>query len=170
MNKNHAYVKKIALCGMLAAIGVIGGSFSVPVGFTRCCPTQSIINVLGAIFVGPWYNLAVAFVIASIRNIMGTGSIMAFPGSMCGALIAGLLYKMKPALPMACLGEIVGTGIISAIMAYPIAIYLLGREAALFTYVVPFMTAAITGVVLAAVLVFILDKTGAMKILKKEAE
>lgn len=142
---------------------------SIPVGFTRCAPMQSVINILGAIFLGPWYNLAVAFVIASIRNIMGTGSIMAFPGSMIGALLAGLLYQMKPALPLACLGEMIGTGILSAITAYPIAIFLLGKEAAPFTYVVPFMTAAVTGVVIAAILVFILTKTGAMKILKKEA-
>ena len=169
MKENHDMTRKLALAGVLAAVGVVGGTLSIPVGFTRCCPTQSVINVIGAIFLGPVYNLCVAFVVALLRNMLGTGTIMAFPGSMCGALLAGLLYKYHSRLYMACLGECVGTGIISAILAYPIATLLLGRECGLFTYVVPFMTAAVTGVVLATVIVVILDRSGALRVMGRMA-
>jgi len=155
-------IQKIALAGILAAVGVVGGTLSIPVGFTRCCPTQSVINVIAGVFLGPWYSVGMAFCVSLIRNMLGTGTIMAFPGSMCGALLAGLLYRRWPKIWTACLGEMVGTGILASIMAYPIAKYLLGKACGLFTYFLPFMTVAVTGSIIAAVLVFILNKNGAM--------
>lgn len=168
--KDHKAVKKLALAGILVAVGVVGGTLSVPVGFTRCCPTQSVINVISAMFLGPWYSVGVAFCIATLRNVLGTGTIMAFPGSICGALLAGLLYAWMPKLPLACLGEIIGTGVISAFLAFPIAIFVLGKQCGPFTYFMPFMVAAITGVVIASVLVFILNKSGALKVMANIAE
>ena len=79
----------VALAGSLTAVGVVGGTLSIPVGFTRCCPTQSVVNVVAGVFLGPWYSLGMAFCVSLIRNLLGTGTIMAFPGSMCGALLAG---------------------------------------------------------------------------------
>ena len=160
-------IQKIALAGVLAAVGVVGGTMSIPVGFTRCCPTQSVVNVIAAVFLGPWYSLGMAFCISLIRNMLGTGTIMAFPGSMCGALLAGLLYQRFHKIWTACLGEIVGTGVLASILAYPIAKYLLGKACGLFTYFLPFMTVAVTGSVIAAVLVFILDKNGAMAAMRR---
>ena len=155
-------IQKIALAGILAAVGVVGGTLSIPVGFTRCCPTQSVINVIAGVFLGPWYSVGMAFCVSLIRNMLGTGTIMAFPGSMCGALLAGLLYRRWPKIWTACLGALVGTGILASIMAYPIAKYLLGKACGLFTYFLPFMTVAVTGSIIAAVLVSILNKNGAM--------
>lgn len=155
-------IQKIALAGILAAVGVVGGTLSIPVGFTRCCPTQSVINVIAGVFLGPWYSVGMAFCVSLIRNMLGTGTIMAFPGSMCGALLAGLLYRRWSKVWTACLGEMIGTGILASIMAYPIAKYLLGKACGLFTYFLPFMTVAVTGSIIAAVLVFILNKNGAM--------
>ena len=166
----HQYVKKLAIAGILTAVGVIGGTLSVPVGFTRCCPMQSVINVIAAIFLGPWYSLGTAFCISLLRNILGTGTIMAFPGSMCGALLAGLLYRWCPNLGLACLGEMIGTGVISVILAWPIAIFVLGKACGPFTYFVPFMAAAVTGVIIASVLVFLLRKSGAMNAMERLAE
>lgn len=163
-------IKKLALAGILTAVGVVGGTLSIPVGFTRCCPTQSVVNVIAGVFLGPWYSVGMAFCVSVIRNMMGTGTIMAFPGSMCGALLAGLLYRWKPKLWSACLGEIVGTGVLCAFLAYPIATLILGVECGPFTYFVPFMTAALTGVVIASVLVFILHKNGAMAAMRRLAE
>ena len=89
-------IRKLALAGIFTALGVLGGTLSVPVGFSRCCPMQSILNVLGGVFLGPWYSLGTAFCISLLRNILGTGTIMAFPGSMIGAVLAGLLYQWRP--------------------------------------------------------------------------
>ena len=151
----------IALAGVLTAVGVLGGTLSVPVGFSKCCPMQSVINIIGGVFLGPWYATAMAFCVALLRNLLGTGSIMAFPGSMCGALLAGLLYR--------CLGEIIGTGIISALLAWPIAIFILGTPSAPFAYVVPFMTAALVGVVIASVLMFLMNRSGALNAMRRLA-
>lgn len=167
---HRAVIRKIALAGILTAIGVLGGTLSVPVGFTRCCPMQSIINVVGGIFLGPWYSLGTAFCISLLRNILGTGTIMAFPGSMCGALLAGLLYQWKPKLWTPCLGEIVGTGILSAFLAWPIAIFVLGKACGPFTYFLPFMAAALTGVVIASVLIVVMDRTGALSAMHRLAD
>lgn len=152
----------VALAGILTAVGVLGGTLSIPVGFTRCCPTQSVVNIIAGVFLGPWYSLGMAFCVSLIRNIMGTGTVMAFPGSMCGALLAGLLFQRFRHIWAACLGEIVGTGVLAAILAFPIARYFLGTACGLFTYFVPFMTVALTGSVIACVLVYILNKNGAM--------
>ena len=160
--KQREVIRKIALAGVLTAVGVLGGTLSVPVGFSKCCPMQSVINIIGGVFLGPWYATL-------LRNLLGTGSIMAFPGSMCGALLAGLLYRCLPKLWMSCLGEIIGTGIISALLAWPIAIFILGTPSAPFAYVVPFMTAALVGVVIASVLMFLMNRSGALNAMRRLA-
>ena len=169
MKIDNNQVKRLALAGILTAVGVLGGSLSIPVGFTRCCPTQSVINVIAGVFLGPWYSLGMAFCVSLIRNLMGTGTIMAFPGSLCGALLAGLLYQRFGKIWTACLGEMVGTGVLAVLMAYPIANYFLGKACGPFTYFVPFMTVAITGSAIACVLVYILKKNGAMAELSRVA-
>ena len=168
-DKQREIVRKLALTGLLTAVGVLGGTLSVPVGFSKCCPMQSVINIIGGVFLGPWYSTAMAFCVAMLRNLLGTGSIMAFPGSMCGALLAGLLYRCLPKLWMSCLGEIIGTGIISALLAWPIAIFILGTPSAPFAYVVPFMTAALVGVVIASVLMFLMNRSGALNAMRRLA-
>ena len=167
--KQREVIRKIALAGVLTAVGVLGGTLSVPVGFSKCCPMQSVINIIGGVFLGPWYATAMAFCVALLRNLLGTGSIMAFPGSMCGALLAGLLYRCLPKLWMSCLGEIIGTGIISALLAWPIAIFILGTPSAPFAYVVPFMTAALVGVVIASVRMFLMNRSGALNAMRRLA-
>ena len=51
-----------------------------------------MVNILCAVLLGPGYGLGAAFAAALIRNLLGLGSLMAFPGSMFGALICGLVY------------------------------------------------------------------------------
>ena len=41
-----------------------------------------------------------AFVTSLLRNLMGTGTLLAFPGSMCGAFLCGILYKYGKRLPL----------------------------------------------------------------------
>lgn len=67
---------------------------------------QHLVNVMCAILLGPWYGLAAAFLAALIRNILGLGTLLAFPGSMCGALLSSLLYKWIKKLPAAYVGEV----------------------------------------------------------------
>lgn len=78
-------VKKLAIAGMMTALGVSLSAFSIPVGASRCFPIQHLLNVLAGIFLGPGYAVGFAFSTSLIRNLMGTGSLLAFPGSMVGA-------------------------------------------------------------------------------------
>ena len=77
--------KKLALAGVLCAVAVVGSMFSFPVFGSKCAPVQHMVNVLCAVLLGPWYGVGAAFVASLLRNLLGLGSLMAFPGSMCGA-------------------------------------------------------------------------------------
>lgn len=162
-------VRKLCVAAMLTAIAVILSAFSIPVGASRCFPIQSLVNVLSAVLLGPWWALGVAFCTSLIRNILGTGTLLAFPGSMIGALLAGLLYQYTHKLTAAYFGELFGTGILGALVAYPIAAFVLKNSAAaLFTYVIPFLISSLGGVVVAAVLLVFLVKTKALDHLKTQ--
>ena len=141
--------QKIALSGVLISISVIFGTFSIPIGVAKISPIQHFVNIVGAITLGPVYALLNAFVTSLIRNIMGTGSLLAFPGSMVGALLAGILYKKFRKPIIAVIGEVIGTGILGALLAYPIASILLGKEVALFVYIIPFTMSCGAGAAIA---------------------
>ena len=59
-------------------------------------------------------------------------------------------------------GELFGTGIIGALAAYPIAVYVMGKDAALFAYVLPFIISSAGGTVIAIFLVTALKQTHAL--------
>ena len=141
--------QKIALSGVLIGISVIFGTFSIPIGVAKISPIQHFVNVVGAITLGPIYALVNAFIASLMRNIMGTGSLLAFPGSMVGALIAGILYKKFRKTGVAVIGEVIGTGILGALLAYPVAAIILGKQVALFVYVIPFTLSCSAGAVIA---------------------
>lgn len=163
---NRSQIQKLALCGLLCALGVVGGTFSIPVFASRCCPMQSIINMVGAVLLGPGYAVGVGFTVALLRNLMGLGTLFAFPGSIFGALLAGLFYQKCTRLWAACLGECLGTGLLATVSAWPIAVLLMGQECAVFTYLVPFGTTAVCGSLIGAAFLYALARTGALKSLQ----
>lgn len=144
--------KKIVLSGILIAIATVLGTFSIPILGAKASPIQHFVNVIAGVSLGPIYGVACAFVSALIRNILATGSILAFPGSMVGVFFAGILYKKFKKIEFAVIGEVIGTGIIGAILAYPLAAFVLGKEVALFVYIVPFSISAILGSIMAYIL------------------
>ena len=106
---------------------------------------------------------------------MGTGTLLAFPGSMVGALCCGLAFRyifpkwsFAKRVPIAFLGEIIGTGILGAMAAFPIATFVMGKEAALFTYVIPFGVSTVGGALIASVLMFALAKTGVINMMFRQ--
>ena len=86
-------LKKLTISAMLVAVAVILSSFSIPIGPSRCFPIQHLCNVLAAVFLGPVYGVSMAFCTALIRNLLGTGSLLAFPGSMVGAFVSAMIFK-----------------------------------------------------------------------------
>lgn len=166
-NAKNSNTKAIALTAMMAAVAVVGSTFSFPVLGSKCAPVQHLVNVLCAVFLGPWWGLAAAFLASLIRNLLGLGTPLAFPGSMCGALLAGLLYQKTRALPAACAGEVIGTALIGGMLAFPVARLVMGNTgAALFTFVVPFLISTAGGTIIAAVVLTVMKQTGALAQLK----
>lgn len=159
-------VKKLAVAAMLVAIGFTLSGFSIPVGASRCLPIQHLINVVGGVILGPLYSVLVAFCISVLRNLAGTGSLLAFPGSMVGAFLCGILFQCTKKRFMAYAGEVFGTAVLGGMLSYPVATLMMGKEAALFTYVVPFAVSTIGGTIIAAVLLEALYRSGAMNYIR----
>lgn len=168
MKKSNIY--KITITAVFAAVAVVGSLFSFPVFGSKCAPVQHLINILCAVFVGPWYGLACAFIASVIRNLLGLGTLLAFPGSMCGALLSGLLYKYMKKLPAAYVGELFGTAVIGGILAFPVAKLLMGKSVAIFTFVLPFFISTCGGTVIAIVITVALKKAGVLKKYQEELE
>lgn len=162
-------LKKLVLTAAFAAVAVVGSLFSFPVFGSKCAPVQHLINVLCAVILGPGYGVAAAFVSSLIRNLLGLGTLLAFPGSMCGALLAGLLYHYIKKLPAAYIGEVFGTAVIGGMLSYPVAAFIMGSKgAALFTFVVPFLISTAGGTLLAVLITVPLKQTGVLDKIKSE--
>ena len=171
MNNESVNTKKLALTAIFAAVAVVGSMFSFPVFGSKCAPVQHLVNVLCAVFLGPGWGLAAAFIASVIRNITGLGTLLAFPGSMCGALLSGLLYKKFKTLPAAWVGEVFGTAVIGGMLAYPIASLIMGNTSAtLFIFVVPFLISTAGGTLIAIVIVTAMRQTNVLGQLKTQIE
>ena len=171
--KQNNTVKKLAAAGLLCAVAVVGSLFSFPVLGSKCAPVQHMVNVICAVFLGPWYGVAVAFAASLLRNLLGMGSLMAFPGSMCGALLCGIVYWKTKNLTATLMGEVFGTGVIGGLCAYPIATMFMGVDAAavaFYAYIVPFLISTVAGSVLAGVLIFALQRSGALNSMRAALE
>ena len=158
-------VKKLALAGMLCALAVVGSVFSFPIFGSKCAPVQHMVNILCAVLLGPYWGLGMAFVASLLRNLLGLGSLMAFPGSMFGALLCGVVYHKTQKLLPTLVGEVFGTSILGGLCAYPVAILLMGKSAgdiAFYAYIVPFLVSTAGGAVIAGVLLAALQRSGAL--------
>ena len=141
-------LKKLTVTAILAAVAVVGSLFSFPVFGSKCAPVQHMVNIL-----------------------LGLGSPLAFPGSMCGALLGGLLYKYGKKLPFAYIGEVVGTGILGGMLSYPVAYLVMGNTAAtLFMFVVPFLISTCGGTIIAIIITLPLKKSGMLGKMKDSLE
>lgn len=159
-------VKKLTLSGLFCALAIIGSFISFPVFGSKCAPVQHMVNVMAAVILGPWAGLAIAFISSLLRNLMGLGTPLAFPGSMIGVVLAGILYRKTGKILNACIGEAFGTGIFGGICAYPIAIIFMGKNAAeigYFIYVVPFLISTVAGSILGGLAVYSLSKSSVLK-------
>ena len=165
-------VQKLSIAGVFCALAVVGSMFlTFPVFGSKCAPVQHMVNVLCAVFLGPWYGLATAFVASLLRNLLGWGSLLAFPGSMCGALLCGLAYRMTKNLPATLAAEVLGTGVLGGLAAYPVAKELMGLTPETYTvYIIPFLISTAAGSILAGLLVYALRKNGALNAMRSALE
>ena len=165
--------KKLALAGVFCALAVVGSLFSFPVFGSKCAPVQHMVNILCAVLLGPGYGLGAAFAASLIRNLLGLGSLLAFPGSMFGALLCGLIYKKTKNIPATLAGEVFGTAVLGGLCAYPIAILFMGKSAAelaFYVYIIPFLISTAAGALISAVLIFCLKKSGVLRTMQESLD
>ena len=149
-SKSARTTRKTAYAVVLVAIGVALAPYtSFPIGIAKVNPTQHFINVLAAVILGPWWAVLTAAVIAVLRNAMGVGTLLAFPGGMIGALLAGLAYRLLRRNWAAAAGEIVGTGAIAPVVsALFVAPVLMGKAIPFLALVPSFAASTIAGALL----------------------
>lgn len=154
--------KTIARAVILVAVGVAISPFtSIPIGIAKINPAQHVVNVLGAILLGPWWATGIALIIGILRNALGTGTLLAFPGGMIGAFLAGMAYRYSRSIYVGALGEIIGTGLLGAIVsALVVAPVLMGKSMALGALIIAFSGSTILGAILGLFGLKLLERAG----------
>ncbi len=151
--------KNIARAVILVAIAVALSPFFIPVGISKCFPAQHMVNVLAAVLLGPWYAVVIALVAGIIRNILGLGTLLAFPGGMIGAFRAGLAYQAFRNVYLAGLGEILGTGLLGALAsAWLVGPIFMGKSMAVATLIVAFSVSTLGGTIIGILALHLLRK------------
>ena len=162
---NKINTKKLVVAGIFCAVAVVGSMFSFPVFGSKCSPVQHMVNIMCAVLLGPGYGLGAAFAAALIRNMLGLGSLLAFPGSMFGALLCGAVYAKTKNLLATLLGEVFGTAVLGGLCAYPMAVFFMGQSAAdiaFYAYIIPFLISTVGGAAVSAVLIYSLKRSGVL--------
>lgn len=153
--------RNVARAALLTAIAVALSPLSIPIAVTRVFPAQHMVNVISAVLLGPWYAVLVAFSTSLIRNLLGTGTINAFAGSMIGALLAGLAWRATRNMYLSAAGEIFGTGILgSLVTVFIVAPSLLNKQLALATIALSFLASSVAGAILGVTILKILRTAG----------
>ena len=170
LEMDNSKTKKLCIASILCAVAVVGSMFAIPVFGSKCAPIQHMVSILCAVLLGPWYGVAVAFLASLFRNLIGIGSLMAFPGSMFGALLCGIVYWKSKNITFTLIAEVFGTSILGGLSAYPIAILLMGANAggiAFYSYIVPFFISTLGGAIISVFVIGALKKSGALNIFMK---
>ena len=157
--------RKIARAIVLVAIGVAISPFtSIPIGIAKINPAQHFVNVVGAVLLGPWWAAGIALIIGILRNALGTGTLLAFPGGMIGAFLAGLVYRYSRSIYLGAFGEIIGTGLLGALAsALIVAPVLMGKPMALGALIIAFSGSTIAGSIIGVLALKLLDRAGLAK-------
>ncbi len=153
--------KKVAYSIVLTALAVVLSPIFIPFGITKVFPAQHMINVIAGVVVGPWYATTIAGAAGLIRNLLGTGTIFAFPGGMIGAFLAGYAYRITKSIIFAALGEVIGTGLIGAtVSALIVGPVFLHKSMALMSFIIAFSLSTVFGSIIGVFILFLLKKAG----------
>jgi len=145
--------KMLVLMAMFTAIGTYGSTLLwFPGGIAKAYPVQHALNVISVVLLGPYPAVIIAFTTSIMRNLMGTGTLLAFPGSMIGALLAGYFFSKTSRIYLAALGEFIGTGIIASLVAVPYSSLLLGTNTGALYYMPSFIISSLAGAIIGCLL------------------
>lgn len=156
-------VQTVARMGILIALGVVASYMSaVPAFGAKLFPAQAMLNVIAGAMLGPWFGAVTALGIALLRIGLGTGTLLAIPGSIFGACLAGLIYQWTRSKVGAAVGEVVGTGLIGAVAAFPLATLILGNAkaaaAGMTFFIIPFGSSSLAGAIMGTLVLVVLER------------
>ena len=152
--------KLLVLTGMFACLAFVLNTY---VYFPSMAPFQHFINVLAAVFLGPWYGCVSAFICGVMRMLSGR-TIQSITGAIFGPIIAGILYKKTKNIYLVFIGEIIGTGIFGPLASYPLMKLFYGLDAQSPLYYIPFYTpSAVVGAAMGVAVLSILKRNSVLK-------
>ena len=151
-------VRRMCIAGLLAGAAVLLSGVSIPMGPTRCFPFQHAVNAIAGVLLGPWWAAGAAVVTSIVRNITGTGTLFAFPGSIPGALVVGFAYRFIRKDWVALL-EPIGTGPIGATLSALLLGPALGKSFGFVALQSAFLASSIPGAIIGYAILRILSRT-----------
>ena len=72
-------IRKLTIAGVLVAVAVVGSLFSIPVLGAKCSPVQHMVNVLGAVLLGPGYAVGMPPLSSEISSVWAACSLFRAP-------------------------------------------------------------------------------------------
>ena len=167
MKRNKWNVKKMVLCAILASLAFVLNTF---VYFPAMAPFQHFVDVVAAVFLGPWWGCLSAF-LCGIMRMMSGRTIQSVTGAVFGPILGGLLWKKTKNLYLVCMGEIIGTGLLGALASYPLMKWFYGLDAQSPFYYIPFYTpSAVVGGLMGVGVLLILKRAKVLERLMAELE
>ncbi|MCI9156435.1 MAG: energy coupling factor transporter S component ThiW [Lawsonibacter sp.] len=152
--------RKMVLTAMLACLAFV---LNTCVYFPSMAPFQHFVDVLAAVFLGPWYGCASAFLCGVMRMMTGR-TIQAVVGAVFGPVLGGLLWQRSKNIWLVFAGEVAGTGLCGAMAAYPLMKWFYGLDAQSPFYYIPFYTpSAVMGAAMGVAVVLILKRSGVLE-------
>jgi energy coupling factor transporter S component ThiW len=128
LKKETIHVRKLAAFAVFTALAIAISPFTVfVVSGSKANPTQHMTNAILGVLLGPMWAVLAAVVVGTVRNMLGIGTLFAFPGGIPGGLIVGSVYwvlrrfkRGERIRMMSALSEPIGTLLIGV----PIALFI----------------------------------------------
>lgn len=153
--KQNVNVRKMVLCASFASLAFVLNTF---VYFPAMAPFQHFVDVLAAVFLGPWWACLSALLCGVMRMLSGR-TIQAVTGAVFGPILGGLLWRKTKKLSLVCAGEVVGTGLLGALASYPLMKWFYGLDAQDPLYYIPFYTpSAVVGGIMGVTALLLLKR------------
>ena len=162
--------KRIALAAVLIAATVVLSPIHFPIGSSKCYPAQHMVNGIAGVLLGPWYAAVMAFFTGVIRNLLGLGTLHAFPGGVPGGLVVGLVYRYVKRSDLAAITEPLGTVVIGATISALVVAPYLGKAFTVAFWWIAFAASSIPGSIIGFVILKSLRATGITRSLGFDGE
>lgn len=162
---SQSNTKKMVLTAMFSCLAFVLNTF---VYFPAMAPFQHFVDVLAAVFLGPWYGFAAALICGILRMLSGR-TIQAIAGAVFGPILGGLFYRKTGNIWLVFAGEVIGTGFFGAMASYPLMKWFYGLDTQSPFYYIPYYTpSAIVGAGMGIAVLLILKRTHLLKNLQNK--